>query len=258
MPNRLAILLLLSTSQLLAQSRFEGTWLMKMNTLQFSGTPEEYLVDKGMYHCVSCVPPVHIKTDGLDQKVAGHEAYYDTMSVRMLKNKSVQFTFKKHGKIVARSTETVSPDGQTMLEEFSNTPGPDAVTGKAGFIRVGEAPPGSHPLSGKWQMRTINNATQAGTLTTYRSIPGGLKIVNGRQVYDVKFDGKDYPVGDESHATVSLKLIDDFTLEETDKDNGTILTIIRMSVSSDGQTMKVESLDKQRGATMTYTAEKMP
>jgi hypothetical protein len=145
-----------------------------------------------------------------------------------------------------------------MLEEFTNTPGPDAVKGRAGFIRVGEAPAGSHPLSGKWQMRTINNTTQAGTLTTYRSIPGGVKILNGRQSYDVKFDGKDYPVGGDSHASVSLKLIDDSTMEETDKDDGKITTIIRMTVSKDGQTMTVESLDKQRGGTMTYTAEKMP
>jgi len=206
---------------------------------------------------VSCVPPVDIKTDGTDQKVAGHEAYYDTISARILDSNAVDFTFKKNGKVVARSTETVGPDGRTMLEEFTNTPGPEAVMGKAGFIRVAEAPAGSHPLSGKWQMRTIKNATDVGTLTTYRSIPGGLNILNGRQSYNVKFDGKDYPAGD-SHATVSLRLIDDSTIEETDKHDGRIMSISRMSLSKDGKTMKVESNDKQRGGTMTYTAEKVP
>lgn len=258
MPNRLAVLLLLTSSPLFAQSRFDGTWLMKMDTLQFSGAPEEYLVEKGMYHCVSCVPPVHVNTDGRDEKVEGHEAYYDTISAKILDDKSLEFTFKKNGKVVARSTETVSTDGRTMLEEFTNTPGADSIVGKAGFIRVGEAPSGSHPLSGKWQMRTIKNATEAGTLTTYRSIPGGLNILNGRQSYNVRFDGKDYPVGGDSQATVSLKLIDDFTMEEIDKNDGKILTIIRMRVSPDGNTMKVESSDKQRGGTMTYTAEKVP
>lgn len=258
MPNRLAVLLLLTTSPILAQTRFDGTWMMKMDTLQFSGTPEEYLVDQGLYRCLSCVPPVDVKSDGSDQKVAGHDAYYDTMSARILDERSVEFIFKKHGKVVARSSETVSPDGKTMLEAFTNTADPDPVIGKAGFIRVGDAPAGAHALSGKWQMRTIKNATEAGTLTTYRSIPGGLKILNGRQSYDVKFDGKDYPIGGDRHATVSLKLIDDFTMEEVDKNDGKILTIIRMSVSQDGKTMKVESSDKQRGGTMTYTAEKIP
>ncbi|HLZ41651.1 MAG TPA: hypothetical protein VKQ11_11855 [Candidatus Sulfotelmatobacter sp.] len=258
MSKRLAVLLLLSSSPLLAQTRFDGTWLMKMDTLHFSSAPEEYLVEKDMYRCVSCVPLVDVKTDGSDQNVAGHEAYYDTLSVRILDEKSLEFTFKKHGKIVARSTETVSLDGRTMLEDFTNTPGPGAVVGKAGFLRVGEGPAGAHPLSGKWQMQTIKNATEAGTLTTYRSIPGGLSILNGRQSYDVKFDGKDYPIAGDSHATVSLKLIDEFTMEEVDKAEGKILTVIRMSVSQDGKTMKVESTNKQRGATMDYTAEKVP
>jgi hypothetical protein len=258
MPKRLAVLLLLTTSPLLAQTRFDGTWMMKMDTLQFSGTPEEYLVDQARYRCLSCVPPVDVKSDGSDHKVSGHDAYYDTMSARILDEKSVEFTFKKNGKVVARSSETVSPDGKTMIEEFTNTGASDEVTGKAGFIRVGDAPAGAHPLSGKWQMRIIKNATEAGTLTTYRSIPGGLKILNGRQSYDVKFDGKDYPISGDRHATVSLKLINDYTLEEVDKNDGKILTIIRMSVSQDGKTMKVESSDKQRGGTMTYTAEKIP
>ena len=258
MPNRLAVLLFLAVSPLLAQTRFDGTWLMKMDTLQFSGTAEEYLVENGTYRCLSCVPPVDVKTDGSDQKVSGHESYYDTLSVRILDQKSLEFSFKKNGKIVARSTETVSTDGRTMLEEFTNTPGADSVMGKAGFVRVGDAPPGSHSLSGKWQMRTIKNATEAGTLTTYRSIPGGLNILNGRQSYNVKFDGKDYPVGGDSQATVSLNRIDDFTMEEVDKSDGKILTIIRMRVSPDGNTMKVESTDKQRGGTMTYTAERVP
>lgn len=258
MPNRLAVLLLLTTSPLLAQTRFDGTWMMKMDTLQFSGTPEEYLVDQGLYRCLSCVPPVDVKSDGSDHKVPGHDAYYDTMSARILDEKSVEFTFKKNGKVVARSSETVSPDGKTMLEEFTNTADPDPVTGKAGFIRVGDAPAGAHALSGKWQMRTIKNATEAGTLTTYRSIPGGLKILNGRQSYDVKFDGKDYPISGDRHATVSLKLIDDFTIDETDKHDGKVMTVSHMSVSKDGKTMTVESSDKQRGTTMTYTAEKIP
>lgn len=257
MPNRLAVFLFLA-APLLAQSRFNGTWLMKMDTLQFSGNPEEYLVDQGVYHCVSCVPAVDVKADGSDQRVAGHEAYYDVMSARIVDDKSVEFIFKKNGKVVARSTETVTSDGHSMREEFSNTPGPDQVTGKAEFLRVSEAPAGAHPLSGKWQMRTIQNSTAAGTLTTYHAIPGGLKILNGRQTYTVKFDGKDYPIGGASHATVAMKLIDDDTIEETDKHEGKILRVSRMEVSRDGLTMKVESTDKQRGGSMTYTAEKMP
>jgi hypothetical protein len=176
MRNRLAITALLTCSPLFAQSRFDGTWEMKMDTLQFSGPPEEYLIDKGMYHCVSCVPQVDVRTDGTDQKTAGHEAFYDTISVKIIDARTIKFAFKKDGKPAAISIETVSPDGKTMLEKFSNSIQADKVAGKAEFTRISPGPPGSHALSGKWRMKIVRNNTSAGTLTTFESIPGGLKI----------------------------------------------------------------------------------
>ena len=107
-------------------------------------------------------------------------------------------------------------------------------------------------------MQTVKNATSAGTLTTYQSIANGMKISDGSMSYEVKFDGKDYPADGDSHSTVSLKLIDEYTFEETDKQDGKVTTIARMTVSKDGKSMRVESLDKKRGSTMTYTAARRP
>jgi hypothetical protein len=70
--------LLFTPSFLLAQSRFDGTWVMKMDTLRFSGTPEKYLFEKDMYHGLSCVPKVDVKTDGTEQQETGHD--YDTLA----------------------------------------------------------------------------------------------------------------------------------------------------------------------------------
>jgi len=137
--------------------------------------------------------------------------------------------------------------------------GAETVTGKAGFMRVSKGPANSHALSGKWQMQTVKNATRAGTLTTYKSIAGGLRISDGSQGYEVKFDGRDYPANwDAAHATVSLKVIDDYTIEETDKQDGKVAVVTLMTVSKDGKSMRVESVDKLRGSMMTYTAEKQP
>jgi hypothetical protein len=256
MPNRLSLLLLLAVSSSVAQTRFDGTWKMKMDSLQFSGSAEDYLIANGMYHCLSCVPKVEVTADGTDQRVEGHEIYYDTMAVRILSTRSIEFSFKKDGKPVARSKETVSVDGKTMLEEFQNLGAKQTVTGNAGFMRVADPPAGAHALSGKWQMRSIRNKTQAGTLTTYRSIPNGLRISDGNENFEAKFDGKDYPLGRDWLTTVSLHLIDENTLEETDKHQGEIITVSRMTVSKDGRTMHVEATDQQRGTTMTYIAEK--
>ena len=67
----LLVLFLFAPSLFSAQSRFDGTWEMKMDTLVFSYNPLECLLDQGMFHCVSCTPRVDVKADGTDQKVTG-------------------------------------------------------------------------------------------------------------------------------------------------------------------------------------------
>ena len=49
----LLTLFLLMPTISFAQSRFDGTWEMKMETLVFSHSPIEYLLDDGMFHCIS-------------------------------------------------------------------------------------------------------------------------------------------------------------------------------------------------------------
>jgi hypothetical protein len=256
--KNLLVLLLFASAPLFAQGHFEGTWEMKMDTLEFAGTPEEYVLNEGMFHCSSCVPKVDVRTDGSDQKVTGHPNF-DTISVRVVDASSVQFAYKKDGKPTFACTETVSPDGTAMTEEFTNTIEDQPVSGRARFARVSQGPSGAHALSGSWSMRTIKNDSREGPLSTYVSTKDGMKWSDGNsQSYDAKFDGKGYPVRGDPSRMVSLKRIGDDTIEETEKQDGKVLRVTLMTVSKDGKSMRVESTDKQRGGTMTYTAEKRP
>jgi len=254
--RKLLSLLLFMQSWMFAQSRFDGTWEMKMDTLQFSGPTEDYLFADGMYHCKSCIPKVDVKTDGVDYEVTGYS--YDTLAVRILDNHAIKFTMKKAGRPYFECIETVSPDGQKMTEDFTNTMEAETVTRKAGFTRVSNGPPGSHALSGQWRMDTVRNDTQAGTLTIIKSTPGGMKISDGSESYEAPPDGKDHPRNGDSHSTVSLRIIDDYTLEETDKTDGKVTGVSRSTIARDGKSMSVEVSSTKRGQTMTYTAEKQP
>ena len=256
MKNLLVLLLFASSLFLRAQSLFDGTWEMKMDTLQFSGSPEDYLFADGMYHCKSCIPKVDVKTDGVDHEVAGYS--YDTLAVRILDDHAIKFTMKKAGKPYFECIETVSPDGQKMTEDFTNTMEAETVTGKAGFMRVGKGPAGSHALSGQWRMDMVKNATRAGTLQIFRSAAGVMKISDGSASYEVRLDGADYPQAGEVHLSRSMKLIDEYTLEETDKTDGKVSGGARWTISKDGRSMRVEFSSTERGQTMTYTAEKQP
>lgn len=252
--KKLLGLLFFIQSWMFAQSRFDGTWEMKMGTLQFSGLAEDYLFADGMYHCKSCIPKVDVKTDGVDYEVKGYS--YDTLAVRILNDHAIKFTMKKAGKPYFECIETVSSDGQAMAEDFTNTMEAETVTGKAGFTRVGKGPAGSHALSGQWRMDTVKNATRAGTLQIFQSAAGVMKISDGSASYELRLDGADYPQSGDTHSTRSMKLIDEYTLEETDKTDGKVSGGARWTISKDGKSMRVEASSTKRGQTMTYTAEK--
>ena len=62
-----------------------------MDTIKFS-QPEQYMIEKGMFHCLSCIPKVDVRTDGCEQKVSGH-AHFDIIVVRVVDPSSVEFTY---------------------------------------------------------------------------------------------------------------------------------------------------------------------
>src|SRR5438128_8962507 len=54
--------------------------------------------------------------------------------------------------------------------------------------------------------------------------------------WTAKFDGKDYPVkGDPARDAVSVKKVDDYTLEITNKKGGKVLSTLRAVYSRDGK-----------------------
>ena len=250
-------LVLLASATLFAQSPFDGTWMTKLDTAKFPTKPDKYSLNNNMYECLTCVPKVAVKADGTDQKVTGHP-YFDTIAVQVVNASSVEITQKKDGKVMYKDTSTVSTDGKTLTEKFTDTTGTQPVTGEVTSTRVSPGPAGSHALSGSWRTSKVNTVSSNGLTVTYEGTANGLKMSdpNGNS-YDAKFDGKDYPIqGDPGHTMVSLKRIGNDTIEETDKRGGKIVGVYRMTVSSDGKSIHAEYTDKERGTTTTFTMEK--
>src|SRR5258708_23758806 len=62
--------------------------------------------------------------------------------------------------------------------------------------------------------------------------------------YTVKADGKDYPVkGHPYFDTVAIKVVDDHTIEETDKKAGKVVGNSHLAVSGDGDTLNFSFSD---------------
>jgi len=82
-------------------------------------------------------------------------------------------------------------------------------------------------------------------LATLAAVTNGMSVVSDRVDADgqkvhfewtAMFDGKDYPVkGDPSRDTVSIKKIDDYNIEITNKKGGKVTTTIKASYEKDGK-----------------------
>jgi hypothetical protein len=253
------ITLLLWPAVLVAESPFDGTWVAKLDTIQFPQQPEDYLLQNGDYQCSTCVPRIKVKADGKDYPVAG-SPYFSTIAVRVIDANRIEITEKLAGKTVYSETDAVASGGNTLVQRMIDTAAPngEAMTATETFKRVSASPAGSSLISGLWQVVKIEGASENGMSVTYRSTGDGLEASNpSGEGYSAKFDGKEYPIhGEPAHNTVSLQRIDANTIVETDKQDGVIHYQVRMTLSPDGKSMQVTEVDNERGTQMNYTMEK--
>jgi hypothetical protein len=242
-----------------AQSAFDGTWKFNPNPTEAPKKPDVFLLQDGMYQCKTCVPPVNVKADGQDQKVSGNP-YHDSVSIKVIDDHTIEETDKKDGKIVSTSKQTVSPDGNTATFEFSDSSATngDPVTGKGEATRVAKGPAGSHAISGSWKFGKMEDLSANALLMTFKVEGDTLTMSNPTgQGYTAKLDGTDAPYkGDPGTTSVSVKKLGKNTIEETDKRDGKVIGIDRMTVGPDGKTMTIAITDKLRGTSSQYTAEK--
>ncbi len=255
----LFVVLLLWPTVLLAQSPFDGTWVAKLDSVQFPKRPESYSLQNGTYECSTCIPIINVKADGKDYPVAG-SPYLSTVAVQVINDHSIQIAEKQADKTVYSETDTVSSDGNDLVERITDSAAANGkpVTAVETYKRVSQGPAGSNPISGSWQAENIEASSQNGISVTYRSIPDGLRASNpSGEGYSAQFDGRDYPIqGEPAHNTVCLKRINANTIVETDKQDGAVHYKLRMAVSRDGRSMKVTETDNERGSQMTYIMDK--
>lgn len=240
-----------------AQSPFDGTWRTNLGQSKLSPKPNVFYLSQGWYHCISCNPQIDVKADGQDQAVTGQS--YDTISVREVDPKSIALTTKKAGTVEFEQTRTVSKDGKTLTINVTSHPmsSGQPVTTTVTATLVGIAPAGVHATSGSWRIAKVEQS-ENGLTTTYKSNGDELSMSQPTgESYTAKLDGTDAPVkGAYTYNSVSLKRADPHTIEETDKRDGTVVGVAKMTVSPDGKKMTVVYTNKLTDRTSTYVATK--
>jgi hypothetical protein len=248
--------LLLVPAVALAGSALDGTWKSRPESMKFSGKPDTFLIADGTYTCSTCTPEIKVTADGTDQKVSGHP-YYDTVAVKVVSPTVVEITEKRAGKVMYAFTLTASADGKTLSGKIADHTGSKTATGAYTASRVAAAPAGAHAISGSWQVNAFTGGNDVLRTVSYAMTADGLSMHWNGQSYEAKFDGKEYPiVGDPGHTKVTLKKVDDNTVEETDHRMGKVTDEVRLAAAADGKTLTVTDQDVQHNQTTTLTFDK--
>ena len=253
----LGISFILMATTVLAASPFDGTWRPDPERGDPNGKPDEYALSAGNYQCRSCTPPYIIPADGQDHPVAGN-SMYDSLSVKIIDKRTISRTAKKGGNKIAETRATVSSDGNSLLEQqtvFLMGPNPIELTTRS--TRVGQQRAGDPAISGQWR-RVETDLTNHDEDTTLRVVDQTISMTDrmGRS-FQAKLDGTDAPYkGSPEFTSVSVKLINPNTLEESDKNAGKVVKICTWSVDPDGKTMHAR-FDDMHGRIQEQTGHKI-
>lgn len=236
-------------------SPFDGTWKTNLDRSKFSPEPIIFSVNNGMYDC--CVPKVHVKADGSDQPLTGQPS--TTIAVKEIDPHTITIVVKREGKLVSEQMRAASEDGRTLHAKTTLYPleGNKPIIQEVTAERVGNPMSGANVASGSWRTQKMSGSENLLLVTFKVSGSKASMSASSGVSWTAKFDGKNYPVkGSYTEDSVSLKRIDDRTIEASYKASGTLSRVSKMTVSLDGKTMTSVSESKLTGRISTYVATK--
>ena len=241
-----------------AASPFDGTWKLNLGSMKFSGAPDKWEIANGKYTCSSCAPSFTVTADGSDQVTPVHTGR-DHIVVKVVSPTVVEVTNKAGGKATGIDTMTVSADGNTLTDKFTDYTAAKPVTFVSTEKRVAPAAKGAHAVSGSWMTDAVPEMTEAARIVVVTASADGMKYSSNGRTLDAKFDGKEYAVqNDPSKSLVTMKRISDRQVEERQKREGKIYDILVWTVSADGKSIAVTDEDPVHGTKSSYVLDKQP
>ena len=256
-------------------SAFDGTWRPNYQPHETAEASVVLDLAGGMYECRSCHPPLRVPADGQDHVIQGNPRF-ETLAITVVDDWTVRQVGHRRGGVVFESTTVVAADGRTTTETRTAmmTVGDELVPQTSPLLprsgsaarpvlfgitarRVGSPRAGAHLLSGSWRVveRDLINHDED---TTYIVADGTLTMADelGRS-FTARLDGTIAPyLGDPRFTGVSVRSIDERTIEESDLSGETVVQVTRWSVDPDGTTMHVR-FDDARGHVMEQTGHKL-
>ena len=237
-------------------SALNGVWKSDLASVKWEGKPDEFALQDGTYTCSTCIPPLTAAADGQFHPVADRP-YYDSLSVKAVDDRTVEFRRKKGDKDVGSSSWTVSEDGNTLTNNWKDGTTTPATEGTTSLKRAGAAPAGAHAVSGQWNPDRVQNMTEEALNVTYEIAGNKVKSTVQGQSYEAELDGPAVPVqNDPGGTTVAVTREGANGLRETYSRDGKVVAVYTIVPNADGTSVSVVNSDPRDGSKASWTSNK--
>ena len=208
--------------------------------MRLSITTDEYVIQMGGDAALKA------KFDGREYPITGDEQSKNSKVERVNSTTIREFDLDAAGKIVETDTLTLGSDGR--IRGLQERPGEKPQTFY--FRRVSGS--NSASINGEWEVEMW---------VQYDPIENGFKVsLSAGGGYTVKFDGKRWPDKEPGAHwdSVQLTRIDDSSFYDIKYKGDVVTYIVRDSISSDGNEVRVESLNPKSGHLQTFLHSRRP
>ena len=237
-------------------SALNGVWKTDLSSAKWEGKPDEFALKDGSYTCSTCIPPLTAVADGEFHPVADRP-YYDSLSVKVVDDRTVEFRRKKGDKDVGSSTMNVSADGNTLTNKWQDRTTTPATDGTVSLKRAGPAAAGAHAISGQWTPERVQDMTEEALNVSYEIAGNKVKSTVQGQTYEAEIDGPAVPVqNDPGGTTVTVVREGANGLRETYSRGGKVVAIYTIVPNADGTSVSIVNSDPRDGSKTSWTSNK--
>lgn len=245
------------TAEAASLDGLSGTWKADLASVKWEGKPDEFLIKDGTYTCNTCIPPLTTPADGQFHAVADRP-YYDSMSVKVVDPRTVEFARRKGDKETGTTNWQVSEDGNSLTVKWVDKTTTPATNGTTMLKRAGAAPAGTHAVSGQWNPDQVQTMTEDALKVTFTVAGNTVKMNRLNESYTAELGGPAVPVqGDTGGTTVAVAREGANGLRETFTRGGKEVSILTTVPSADGKSATVTDSDPRDGSKATWTVAKV-
>ena len=235
----IAVLIMVSAAVLQAADPWIGTWRILPSKTRLD-PPSWFRIEAdgdGFRYATSGGLSYRASFDGKEYPVSGSSTF-DTMKWLRIDARTVEGTRMKAGKAVGIETHVSSPDGQTRTATLKGTSETgDTFQSVSVYKRTAGDPSAVNPLLGEWEVEPAMNQSDFAPFR-FEGVDGGLRYVTGATtLYTVSYDSASAVSSNQVFDEVSLRRINDRTIELVQKKNGKVVITWRYEVAPEGKTL---------------------